>query len=395
MRNLKDQNLVHDNNYALFPFGAIINEDTDQEGTPVVREVYNDLLMNIYAFLNDRGVIFNNQEDNEQNGYQLIEALRKNINVLNDTEKILNLNNNIWEIDLDFNFLPDKYFVFARASENYSSNVKNIFGASGGRVEYSFESTGFKSGDELLLIIDKSKVRAYNVSDKQTDVSKGPSGIAVFGTPLRYISSLQTIWYEEKGRVFTNQPKSFTLENMIRTKEGNQQLQLLETFEIDSKFVSLILNPANNEIFFYVFYYSGYLSLFKLEFVGNIVNNNNGIDFNVHIYFDGSYLYISNRTNSSNEDNVLDRYLLDLVNNQLIYENTITLHNLFVKTTSSIADEVGITNYINGKLWRYEYSGTISVLGEEIMLNGSIFRSKDNFYYYNDNHIINWAYNEN
>ena len=68
MRTLKLLNLIHDNNYSLFPQGAILNETDNNEGTPVVREVYGDILSNVYKIITEAGINFNNSEDNEQNG---------------------------------------------------------------------------------------------------------------------------------------------------------------------------------------------------------------------------------------------------------------------------------------------------------------------------------------
>ena len=70
--------------------------------------------MNVYSFVKSRGINFNQLEDNEQNGYQFINALKRNINELNDSEKLLNLNGSTWNIELNFDLIPNKYFVFAR-----------------------------------------------------------------------------------------------------------------------------------------------------------------------------------------------------------------------------------------------------------------------------------------
>ena len=48
-----------------FPFGAIINETDTEDGTPVVREIYNDLLVNCYKILTLAGITPNGGEDSE------------------------------------------------------------------------------------------------------------------------------------------------------------------------------------------------------------------------------------------------------------------------------------------------------------------------------------------
>ena len=47
MRTLKQLGFIHDVNYTLFPQGAILNETDNNDGTPVVREVYGDILSNV------------------------------------------------------------------------------------------------------------------------------------------------------------------------------------------------------------------------------------------------------------------------------------------------------------------------------------------------------------
>ena len=117
MKTLAQQTFVKEVS-ANHPFGAIINETDTNDGTPVVREVYNDLLVNNYKLLQKVGITANNLEDNEVNGYQIIEALQKLPNKLNDIEQILTLSGTVWSIPLPIELLPNKYFFFAKAAAN-------------------------------------------------------------------------------------------------------------------------------------------------------------------------------------------------------------------------------------------------------------------------------------
>ena len=48
MRTIRDLPIVQDGNNTLFPDGQIKNETATDPGTPVVREIYGDVITNIY-----------------------------------------------------------------------------------------------------------------------------------------------------------------------------------------------------------------------------------------------------------------------------------------------------------------------------------------------------------
>ena len=106
MKTLSQQTFVKEVS-AAHPFGAIINETDTNDGTPVVREVYNDHLVNHYKLLEKVGMTANGQEDSETNGYQIIEALEKLPNKLNDIEQILTKSGSVWSINLPIELLPN------------------------------------------------------------------------------------------------------------------------------------------------------------------------------------------------------------------------------------------------------------------------------------------------
>lgn len=150
---------------AAFPDGNIVNEVGAQKGTPVVREIYGDVLVNLYALMRLAGVIPNGIEDGALTQLQLVEALQKLANVQNDIEQSLNLNSLQFSINLDITALPSKYFVLAKALANYDSTKVYTFKGSKPAPIYNFTSpTGFKVGDEVLLILDKTGVRGIGLA---------------------------------------------------------------------------------------------------------------------------------------------------------------------------------------------------------------------------------------
>lgn len=182
---------------ANLPFGKTIQDETDTlQGTPIVADVLQDLFSNFYKLLELTGTAPTNQFDSNLTQYQIINALKKLPNTLNDVERVLTLEEEtIWNIDIDFSLLPNKYFFFARASEDCvygtSYSIKDAVGN-----EYDFTSDAFKTGCELLVIFDTDGVRAYPLSKKETLVYEAIYSQITTGDP-----SVNTIFKSEHNLV--------------------------------------------------------------------------------------------------------------------------------------------------------------------------------------------------
>ena len=167
MRTIKNLQVPKEQDLVKFPNSTILNETDTNDGTPVVREIYGDFITNIYAFLVDRGIIPNEIEDNEVNGYQFLDALKLNVNKLNDVHRVLeNVLENVYRIDIDFNLISDRYPIFVKSPENIllSESFRKIIyleDAKGVRKVINFNKQVF-AGDELLFIIS-DEVTAVNL----------------------------------------------------------------------------------------------------------------------------------------------------------------------------------------------------------------------------------------
>lgn len=159
---------------AKYPLGSNIQNETDTlNGTPVVREIYGDILMNLYRILELTNITPTDTEDNKDTQFQLVEALKKLPNSLNDIEQVLTLSGSVWSVPFDLSILPNKYFFIARASENFVDGTTYTFKGTGA-IELPFTSSGFNGSDELLIIIDNSTVRAYSLNlDNKADLIDG------------------------------------------------------------------------------------------------------------------------------------------------------------------------------------------------------------------------------
>lgn len=60
-----------------YPYGDIKDNPGDNSGTPVDRNLIGDIHRNVMKIMDAAGVVPNNLDDNEANGYQIFEAIRK------------------------------------------------------------------------------------------------------------------------------------------------------------------------------------------------------------------------------------------------------------------------------------------------------------------------------
>lgn len=155
---------------ANLPFGSTIQDETEtQQGTPIVSDWFQDLLSNFYRLLEKAKITPTNDFDGDLTQYQLVDALQKLPNTMNDIEQVLTLDGTTWNVNLDLSILPNKYFFLARASDDYDVAETYSFKGSGDDT-YSFTSEYFKTGNLLLIVIDTGTVRSYTISKSLQNV---------------------------------------------------------------------------------------------------------------------------------------------------------------------------------------------------------------------------------
>jgi len=112
-----------------------------------------------------------NEFDGDSTQYQLVDALKKLPNNLNDYERVLTLNEagDTWSVNMDLTILPNKYFFLARPTDDFV--VGETYSFKGTTSEtYSFTSEVFTTGNLLLIIIDTGAVRCYTISKSLQNV---------------------------------------------------------------------------------------------------------------------------------------------------------------------------------------------------------------------------------
>jgi hypothetical protein len=361
---------------ADFPFGAIVNETETTEGTPVVREIYNDILVNCYKLLELSGITPNGGEDNESNGYQIVEALRKIPNLLNDTEQILSLDISDWSVPFALELLPNKYFFVARASEDYVAGSTYTFSGTG-TASYGFTSLGFKSGDELMVIIDTGGVRAYSLSafgESATEV------FTVLGTPVAF-NDTNKMWYQEAGILMSDVPSVDHLEYTIRVELSNGTILLNDILILNGYVLCFCLIPSTNTYFFRQFPLTDFSVSTAVVISGASFSNVS--DFMPYVYAQSGIIYVTNGMNSTANDYTVAKLNYNGVGSTLTFVSTTNIDNAFAKTTNAVIKSgllytmiSGVFNSFNltsgAKISLGNYSG---VVGQIFGFNGQVYFS--------------------
>lgn len=357
-----------------FPLGAIINETDTEDGTPVVREIYNDLLVNCYKILTLAGITPNGGEDSETNGYQLVEAIRKLPNLLNDVEQTLSLSSTVWSVNFKFSLLPNKYVFFAKASENYNDTVTYTIKGSETNPVYNFTSpTGFSANDELLIVLDTTGVKAYSLNSLTAE----PTEIKTpFGTPIAYNNSSK-VYYFENGYLLSDTPTSNTIESIIRTEQSDSSIIVLNAFILKGKLLLFCYSVANGNYFFYQFDMS---NLSSGTLVTYTIDDTD--DFSPYCYTDGTYVYLTNDANTESDDFILRKLNYNETTAVITNNSTITLENSFVKTTNVVMKSNALISLVEGVLNSFNLgASTKTELGVYNANSGNIFVHNSEYYH--------------
>lgn len=376
MKVLGNLSVPKDSN-SRYPFGSNIKNETDTEqGTPVVREIYGDPLMNLYRILELVGMTPTETEDSDDTQYQLVEAIKKLPNSLNDIEQILTLSGTIWSVAFDLAYLPNKYFFVARASENYISTETYTFKGSG-VLELPFSSVGgFNASDEILVIIDTSGVRAYSL----TKLNEAPSKLFTFmGSPLAF-NDTNVMYYKEDGYLLTDLPSSDDLQSKIRVFATNGTLLLNDVFLHNSKLVCICFDPISNSYYAFDFDVN---DLDIIEEVG-LFPNDEDTDYMPFSYLDvDGNLFLTNKGNGNlgSNDYEVNKYTRNIYG-VFTFSSMVSLDVSFVKTTNAVIKNNYLYTFQSNNLDRFNLSTGVK---ENVMflpsVNGQIFQFNGNIYF--------------
>lgn len=359
------------------PFGAILDETDTQDGTPVVRAIYNDHLVNNYKLLETTGITPTGDEDGEDTQYQVLEALQKLTNVHNDIEQILTLSSGVWSVPFDLSILPNKYVFIARASSDY---VSGTFRGVNVSPSYSFTSPGFDNLDELLVVIDQSGVRAYSISKTVTPPPPVVEDLfTVMGNPITYNDS-DTFYYQEFGNLITDVPKVDFIQDVIRTDVADNTVLVTEMFVITGYLLCVVFYPIAQTYKFRQLEIVDLSLSTEVAQVGFTIPS--GVDNNPYFYSDENSIYITNTNGTTANDNDITIVNYNPVGAVLNIGSFITLDASFIKTSNAGAKAKLLYTMINGALRSFNLlTGSKSELGNFNTNVGTLFNYKGDVYF--------------
>jgi|GEM_PF-1875263 len=386
MKTLKQLPYVQDTDLVKFPHGAIQDKTDLVPGTPVTRGLYNDLLQNIYKLLDITGTVPTDTEDSETSQHQIIEALKKFSNELNDLQQIVTLNTLAWTVNFNIDLLPNNYVFIGKVSDNYVSGSNYTFSGTGSN-SYSMNSdSGFKASDLVLITIDQSGVKFLNLSS----ITGGDNIFTPFGTPLSFNDG-NTTHYLSQGRISTDTPTINDLQQTIRVEESNSNIDLIDVIIHKGFLLVLALDTST------VTYGMWEFDLNNLNASTPIILNGFsfpiGVDNQPYIYCDGTHVYLSNNSGNSVNDYDFNKLIYNQTNANLTLVSSFSLATTFVKTTNSFITGDFIFTFIAGLFDKYQLStGTKTSLGFYNTLNGVVFKQNGNTYYSNGEVATKWAF---
>jgi hypothetical protein len=373
MKVLGNLTVDKDNNVK-YPLGANIQNETDTvNGTPVIREIYGDVLMNLYRILELTNTVPTNTEDNKDTQFQLVEALKKLPNSMNDIEQVLTLSGSVWSVNFDLSILPNKYFFLARASNDYVSGGTYTFKGSG-VTELPFTSDGFNASDEILVVIDTSGVRAYSLNKLNSTPDFLP---LLLNGPIRY-SSGSDLYYFDNGKLYRNL-QFWDLENSIRVDQSDGALILKTCGFMQGYVVCVVFNPGTLNYEFYAFNLTDLTTVILLT-LAEVVQTPT-VDFEPEFYIDNNYVFCTNNCNTIINDYTMFKLNFNVNDLSLNVVETINLDSSFSKTENGTIKGGQLHTLVSNELNVFNVNtGVKTPIGYYPFSSGYLFFLKDSLY---------------
>lgn len=361
-----------------YPFGANIKNETDTEdGTPVIREIYGDPLMNLYKVMQLAGITPNGTEDNANTQFQLVEAFRKFSNEINDVNHVLTLTGTVWSLPLNLSILPNKFVCFAQVSDNYVSTETYTFKGTG-VLELPFSSQGFNASEQVLIIIDNNGVKAFSLNKLQ-EVSD--TVFTPLGSPIAF-NDTDKMYYKEEGYLISDLPSSDEIEQRLRVFEGEGTLLLHEMFLKDNLlvcFTSFEISLTESSL---VIYDVNINDLNDIE-INSIIAGITTITNPYCFLSENGDLFITNENGYSADDYKLSKFSRNPMSSNNFQQVSVTpIDATFEKTTNAVIHNGFIYTFVNGYLRKYNL--TTGIKTDVLYLpavNGQLFRFNGEVYF--------------
>lgn len=384
MKSLKSQNVIHDHNYAEWPEGAIVNETDEVEGTPVVRGVYNDVLVNIYALLKQTGININNLEDSETNGYQIISALKRVYNETVDVYKILQKRPNDLLLQVDLNTVPNGSVFHVRLTESLEQNLTYKLTDNGGLLFDVIPLTSVTGGDYCVLFFDGNQSRILSLNPASINQSNSDS-FQVFGNPISQNASISKIWYFNNGILSNMDLEFFDIKTKLIQYSGDADLEVRDVIQIQDKFLCLCFKPSDDKFKIYSFTEGNFNHPQLVNFTGLALSNSNLSIDDIYMYANENLIYFTNQGANSLDNNLISKYEYNKISNTLQHLIDYNIHAHFDKTSNTVVNNELIKTLTGVGFRVFEPNGSYSTYETFGALQGQIFKAGIG-YYFTDGH---------
>lgn len=386
MRTIGQLAIPKDTDLVKFPDGTVLNETETVEGTPVVREVLGDVLTNVYKILRLTKETPDGLEDTEVTKYQLVNALKKWTNDLNDKEQVLTLAATVWSVPFDLDILPNKYVFIAIASDNFNPLIAYTFKGTGAAPIIGLTSaTGFNASDEILVVIDTAGVRVISLTKVSAQADKE---FTVFGQPLSY-NSTSVIKYETNGKLLSDAPSIDDLRNTIRTLNADPLTEVFDMVILKGFVLCFCFLPGTTTYNFYHFDLIDLNTAIAVPVTGIIIPI--GSDNKPFMYTDGTDIFVTNATGNTANDNDISKLTYTPATPTIAFVSTITINAGFVKTSNVVVKGGELFTFITSVLKKYNLSsGAQIIINDFETINGIIFQFNGFVFYTNGEVATKW-----
>ena len=389
MKTLRNLPVPQDGDNINFPDGQIRNETTTELGTPVVREIYGDVLTNIYKILRDSGINPTETEDGEGSQYQLLDALKVFFNKLNDIQQTLTVNAADIAINVNFDHLPINYIFIGKVTEEILATENYTLNGTGGLSYPLTSDVNIPASSIVLLTLNAAGSKLVNISSSVIETWLNTS----FGTPLAFNESNKLLYYSN-GIILTDFPASFLIENKIQVFSGSLNIKIVDVVLLKGKLICFTFDTVLLK------YQAFSFNEDNLDVVvGEIaIPDLSGSDNQPYMYCDNEYLYFTNTQTVINESvNNYDigKFSFDEIALTVVSVSFTALDANFSKTTNVFIDKASnkLYTFINGYLYNYDLAGAARVLmGFFNTINGVVFKFNGETYYSNGNSATKWNY---
>jgi|AntRauTorckE5430_2_1112549.scaffolds.fasta_scaffold06304_3 hypothetical protein len=374
MRTIRDLPIAQDGNNTLFPDGQIKNETATEAGTPVVREIYGDVITNIYKIIRDAGVEFTETEDSESTQYQFLDALKVFSNETNDLLQVLSVEGTDVSINVDLDSLPNNYIFIGQVSEPLlSSTTYELTGTGINAYSFNPESNINANSQVLLIINNSSGVKLIDLSKEvvQNTISLPYSGV------LSYNSTEET-YYLSDGFILKNTPQAYNVQQVIRVDEGDNDILIYDALIHKGVLICMAKTPSATVYDMYMF------DLSDLSTVANkqTLTQQSSTDHAPYLFADQKEVYISNLGNNDADDFKLRGYVFTAATFVFNQSSDITLNSDFQKSTNYFIKNSKFYTFINGDIYSYPFTGGTRNFENFLNnTNGQVFTQEAKIYF--------------